>query len=481
MTIEFSRRRAMIPEARTTTPCRRRSITGSVMLGLALLTATTADAQQPAPGTQSAPPPQGPAPQPAQRPPLPNRLNEVLPSWLRVRAEQRSRFEGADGAGFTSDRDDRYYLNRFRFSATLQPSEIFSFTAQVQDARVVDKSIGSTGPPFRDQFDLRLAHADIGHAKTRFAGRVGRQELVFGDQRLVGHANWLNTARSFDGARVTWRSKPFQLDAFASSVVTIEDENFNESDFDDSQFYGAYGAASSLVPEAVVEPYVFFRVARGLRSERAEIDDLKAATIGVRWVGALPAGLDYNTEMAFQTGALATDDVRAWAGHWQLRETLDARHGIRLTGEYNFASGDSNPADGTRGTFDQLYPTGHDKYGLADQVGWKNIHHLRAGGEVLLRKGLVASSSYHSWWLAEARDALYNAAGAAIARVAAGASSRHVGQELDAQLSFTVSPQLLVAGGYAHIFPGAFLTEATPGASLSTPYVMVTYTFLAEK
>ena len=49
------------------------------------------------------------------------------------------------------------------------------------------------------------------------------------------------------------------------------------------------------------------------------------------------------------------------------------------------------------------------------------------------------------------------------------------------QLSFTVSPQLLVSGGYAHIFPGAFLEEATPGASFSAPYVMVTYTFLAEK
>ena len=36
----------------------------------------------------------------------------------------------------------------------------------------------------------------------------------------------------------------------------------------------------------------------------------------------------------------------------------------------------------TRQTFDQLYPTGHDKLGLTDQVGWRNIHHLREGIEI---------------------------------------------------------------------------------------------------
>ena len=109
-----------------------------------------ATAQTPQTPPQAIPPPQAPPAAP-QRPPVVNRLNEVLPSWLRVRAEQRSRFEGFDGGGFVSGRDDSYYLNRFRFNATVQPSASFSFTAQVQDARVADKSVGPTGAPFRDE------------------------------------------------------------------------------------------------------------------------------------------------------------------------------------------------------------------------------------------------------------------------------------------------------------------------------------------
>ena len=126
----------------------------------------------------------------------------------------------------------------------------------------------------------------------------------------------------------------------------------------------------------------------------------------------------------------------------------------RAFGEYNFASGDDTPGDGARGTFDQLYPNGHDKYGLADQVGWKNIHHLRAGLEARPHAKLALAGSYHSFWLASATDALYSAGGAVLARIAAGRADRHVGQELDMQATYTPSPRIQLTGGYAHMFTG---------------------------
>ena len=96
-------------------------------------------------------------------------------------------------------------------------------------------------------------------------------------------------------------------------------------------------------------------------------------------------------------------------------------------------------------------------------------------------KGLPVTANDHSWWLAEKRDGLYTALGAPLARVIGGAASRHVGQELDAQVARALMPQLQLAAGYAHIFTGPFLKETTPGASYSHPYVMLTYVFLAEK
>jgi len=440
--------------------------------------AQQASPAQPAAGTQAAqitsPPPTAQKP-----PPFPNRANELMPSWLRLRGEFRERVEGLDNAGFTAGRDDVYYLSRLRISATAT-GQSMGATVQVQDARVADKSIGPQTAPFQAGFDLRQGFVDIGNAKAPVAARLGRQEIAFGDQRLVGHAGWLNAARSFDAARVTLRSPAAQVDVFAGSVVRILNDEFDKSG-NGNRFGGAYASSARIVPQGSVEPYVFYRRETNLRTETGSIGSLDQVTTGGRFAGKLPARLDYNVEMDLQRGSLASDEVRAWAGHWQIRETLPGTALPRLTGEYNYASGDADPADGVRGTFDQLYPTAHDKYGLADQVGWRNIHHVRGGFELTPFKATPISVNYHSYWLAERRDALYAASGAPIARVAAGAASSRVGQEIDVQISRPLFPQLAFTAGYSHLLAGPFLKEATPGKSYSGPFAMVTYVFLAEK
>jgi hypothetical protein len=414
-------------------------------------------------------------------PPFPNRANEVMPSWLRLRAEFRERIEGSSGIQFATDREDGYFLSRLRLNATIRPGRFISGAVQAQDGRVAAKTVGSTAAPFTGTFDLRLAHMDLGNAATSAVfARFGRQELVYGEQRLVGHSNWTNTARSFDGARASFKKKGYQADVFAASVVRIQADEFDKSG-NGNRFLGAYGVVSAWVPKSTIEPFVFWRADQELRTETGSIGDLGATTTGVRWVGTLPKGLDYGLDMAIQRGSLGTDAVSAWAGHWQLRHTASGSFALRTTAEYNHASGDANPADGTRGTFDQLYPTAHDKYGLADQVGWKNVSHMRAGVEFTPRRGWPVTTNYHSWWLADVHDALYNAASAAIARVPGGAAESHVGQEIDVQLTRALWPQLQVSGGYAHIFPGGFLKEATPGQSYSYGYFMATYVFLAER
>jgi len=414
-------------------------------------------------------------------PPLPNRANELMPSWLRVRAEFRERIEGSAGIQFAADREDGYFLSRLRLNATIRAGRLVSGAVQVQDSRVAAKSVGSTGVPFTGTFDLRLAHVDIGAGPNAAVfARVGRQELVYGEQRLVGHLNWTNTARSFDGARLTFKKKGYQADVFATSVVRIQADEFDKSG-NGNRFFGAYGVVGAWVPKGTVEPFVFWRRDQELRTEMGTVGNLGATTTGVRLAGTLPAGLDYGLDLAIQRGSLGTDAVSAWAGHWQLRHAAGGPLALRTTAEYNHASGDANATDGTRGTFDQLYPTGHDKYGLADQVGWKNVSHLRAGVEITPRRGWPITTNYHSWWLADVHDALYNAGSTAIARVPGGAADSHVGQEIDVQLTKALWPQLQLSGGYAHIFPGAFLAQATPGQGYSYGYFMATYVFLADR
>ena len=405
-------------------------------------------------------------------------LNRELPKWLRFSGDYRARLEGFTGGAFKPDNSDAYLLNRFRINMMIKPTSWLKFYAQGQDARVWGKNQNPAAPPFQDTMDLRMAYMEIGEAEKGVAVlRVGRQELVFGEQRLVGHVSWLNTARTFDAVRATFHYKGYKLDAFASSVVNVKDGEFNKR-ADGNNFHGLYGSMDKLVPKAVIEPYGFWRLSPRLTTETGARGNLDSKTVGFRWVGKLPMNFDYGTEMARQIGFLGTDDVDAWAGHWVIGYTAaNIHYKPRLFGEFNYASGDKTPGDGKRGTFDQLYPTPHDKYGLADQIGWRNIEQARAGVEFKPRPKWALSSSYHSFWLASARDSLYAASGAAVARSINGTAGTHVGQELDGQVMYTLSKQVQIGGGYAHFFTGEFLKNTTPGKSYNFPYVMFGYAF----
>jgi hypothetical protein len=440
----------------------------SIIFLLALL-ATNLNAQQVAPAAQA----------PLQVKRATDYVNPDLPRWFRVNGEYRMRLEGIGGNGFRPNNTDAFVLGRLRVNTTFIPTSWMKIQLQGQDAQVGAKnSPKPDNAPFEDSFDLRQAYVDFGNVEGgRFALRAGRQEMVFGEQRLIGHVNWLNTARSFDAVRASFRSDSYRVDAFASSVVNPREGEFNKRT-DANNFHGIYAAFNKFIPKGTVEPYVLWRVSRAVRSETGTIGKLDFKTTGFRIAGKLPANFDYGVEIANQRGASGSDDVQAWGGHWALGYALpNVKFTPHLVAEYNYASGDSNPTDGRRQTFDQLYPTPHDKYGLTDQVGWRNVHDIRVGVEMKATPKLALTSFYHSWWLANTHDGLYNAGGALVARVASGTAGHHIGQEADFQAVYALNNLVQIAGGYGHIFPGAFLKNTTPGKAYDFSYVMVTYLF----
>lgn len=48
---------------------------------------------------------------------------------------------------------------------------------------------------------------------------------------------------------------------------------------------------------------------------------------------------------------------------------------------------------GHRGTFDPLFPSSHDKYGLTDLFGSSNIVYFRPGVQYTIRKGLAVAAA----------------------------------------------------------------------------------------
>ncbi|MEP6961505.1 MAG: alginate export family protein, partial [Acidobacteriota bacterium] len=272
-------------------------------------------------------------------------LNKELPKWLKFSGVYQGRVEGFAGGAFKNDNSDAYYLNRFRVNMNINPTPWLRFSFQMQDARVWGKNT-IPAVPFQNRADLRVAYVEVGDSENKKYGlRGGRQELVFGDMRLIGHLNWVNTARSFDAVRATYRWKGARFDAFASTVVQQVDGEFDRAFRTKADnFHGIWVNAPKLVKNMTIEPYLLWRVTRGLKSETGVVGKRDFKTYGIRFVGKVPkSSFDYNIEMNRQWGSLATDDISAWAGHWMLGYTTPKLHWRpKWMVEYNYASGDKN-------------------------------------------------------------------------------------------------------------------------------------------
>jgi len=360
-------------------------------------------------------------------------LNNALPRWLRFGGEYRSRIESEDGMRYTTT-NDTYLLSRFRFDVTIQPSKWLSFFGETQDSRVIFNNHVPDAVPYQNTWDIRQAYVQLGSSTEGPADlTVGRQIFAFGNERVIGPSDWVNAGRTFDAVRFDVHQSGYEVSLFALAVVVGMDGSMDHH-LPGNNLYGAYGSFKNAVPKATLEPYILWRLApanAGL-PETANRGHLNETTIGMRLAGDLPAAFDYEIEMDRQAGSLGANSIRAWAGYWSLGKTFrGVASAPRVFFESNYASGSKNPSGRTWGTFDELYPSNHDKLDFADQFGRKNIQQVRAGVEETIGKKWKLRQTYESLWLATTHDALYASSGAISISADPNATSRHIGQEVD--------------------------------------------------
>lgn len=405
-------------------------------------------------------------------------LDQALPSWIRIGGEYRSRFEGPSGIGY-ADISDSYLLSRLRVRATLEPEPWLLLHGEVQDARIFfNQHIPSTNP-YQDTWTAWEGYVQVGNsAADPLDVLIGRQALAFGDERVIGPSDWLNVGRTFNVGRLAIHQPDYTISAFASSVVPGDNAELHGA-LASNNLYGVYASFRDVIPEATFEPYVLWRLApaNAALPETVDRGHLDEVTVGLHLKGRLPANFDYDTEFDWQTGSLGPSSINAWAGYVGIGRTLANLHAQpRVFMEGNYASGTKNPAGRQWTTFDQIYPSNHDKYGFADQVGRRNLEQLRVGVEEQPANGWKLKQAVASFWLATSNDNFYASSGAISVSAHPGAS-RHIGTELDLVAEYLWSKGLTFGFGYARLFAGEFLKATTAGHDYVFPYAYFEYNF----
>ena len=405
-------------------------------------------------------------------------LDRSLPNWIHIGGQFRNRLEDASGIGYTRS-SDVYLLERLRLNLTIEPEPWLRFRGELQDARIFFNHQIPSGNPYQDTWSLWEGYVQVGNTTEGFADVVaGRQMMLFGDERVIGPSNWLNVGRTFDVARVNLHGSNYKVSMFVASVVPGDNDDLHNA-LPGNNLYGVYASLENIVPQATIEPYVLRRLApsSSLLSETLARGHLDEVTLGLHSKGTLPADYDYDSEFDWQSGSLDSSTINAWAGYVGVGKTFPDRIAKpRVLIEGNYASGTKNPSGHQWNTFDQLYPSNHDKYGFADQVGRRNLVQCRVTVEEEPGTRWKIKQSFESYWLATTHDNLYASSGAIAVHAHPGASP-YIGDELDLVAEYLWGRGLSFGFGYAHLFSGAFLKATTPGHDYSYAYAYIQYNF----
>lgn len=415
-------------------------------------------------------------------------------NWrLRLGGEARVRWESETNRNFGA-RDpshDAYLLYRELLHADLRYRNLFRIFIEGIDARVADRDLPQI-PGMENAFDMQQLFADVRilGEQSPLTLRVGRQELSYGKERLIGKLDWMNQGRRFDGAKLRYSSAKLDVDAFWVKPVffmnrpftnpwnTHINEGMNRKPDhwrEEQNFYGLYSTYKGIAGHAI-DVYFLGLNDRGIFvNANNRYGDLNVYTIGSRFAGAT-GRLDYDIECAGQWGKWDGDEVHAWMVGSDFGYTFaDVPTTPRLGLGFDYATGDDTPRDQSHDTFNQLYPTGHAFLGYIDLVARENIIAPNVNVTFKPHKSVTAKLFFYHFWLDSNLDALYNAGANPIRRNVSGSSGNDVGSELDARVIWQVDVHSSLMVGYSHFWPSSFIN--TSGFSRDADFVYIQYQF----
>ncbi|HSZ58707.1 MAG TPA: alginate export family protein [Tepidisphaeraceae bacterium] len=399
-------------------------------------------------------------------------------SYLSLGGQARWRMDYFNNTEFGAGTQDENGFQLFRLLAHADAHFGPNFRVFLQlDASLEYDRSGGPRPGDVNDFDVQQAFFDVNFPLQRSDSllfRVGRQELIYGAQRLVSPNDWGNVRRRFDGVKAALSLPNDTAEIFLVRPVLVEKSHLDSVD-DHTAFAGIYNVTA--FPDvwrdahAKLDTYLFF------------LDQTPSQTTGVTYSAdtftlgvrphATPGPWDLDLEADWQFGryedsAICAYSIAADAGYTFATLAFMPRLALGL----DIASGSPNAAH----RFNQLFPPQYLFLGHMYLFGRENIIDLHPELTFNLPHDLTLDIAQHFFWRQNTHDAVYNLNGGVV-RASDGSDARTIGSEFDISLYWQIQRHVSAYIGYAHFFTGSFIQQTGPHSDEDFAYVSFTFTF----
>lgn len=405
-------------------------------------------------------------------------LSDSPDTYLSFGGELRERFEyySAPGFGLLGEEADGYLLHRLLLHADVHVGD--NFRTFIQFGNHVQAGKNNVSTVHVDRLDLQQGFVDVRLPIVPANDidpilRVGRQEMVFGSQRLVAIRDAPNVRRSFDGLRLGDTIDDIRIDGFVTRPVLLKEGVFDDEPDHDQALWGAY----STVPVTLVRGLNADIYYLGFENEHARFGTVSGGehrhSTGARLFGTT-AGWDWDWETLGQFGSFAGQDIGAWTLATNTGYTFrDISWTPRVGLKADIASGDHDPRDGTLGTFNALFPK-LAYFNEAALVAPANIFDVQPSLSVRPTGNLMLAVGWDFLWRETTNDAVYVAPLTPVAGTA-GRGGRFIGHQASFDAVWQIHRHVLVKASYVHFEVGSALRT---GGGRNVDFAMISAAYM---
>ena len=420
-----------------------------------------------------------------------------VPGWLHLGLDFRTRYESysqpvkkheTTGAAQFSERTDVNLIARYK---------PFKFHLEFLDARPLYNYGLTVSSRMENQNDVLQLYGSVGTDNFFGSGlptelQIGKFTQDFGNRRLIARSHYNNVPHSFVGGHWTWgRRKDWEVRAFVMRPVQNHQTSPDTAPSD--TLFSGMSYLDQRMPWFHTELYIYYisqneqvQGTTGVNQDQGthgQLADLY--TPGFRlFKPAAKATFDYEIESTYQFGRSALRPgspvltTFAYFQHAEVGYTFDHPWTPAIHIKYDYASGDSDPNDNKNGRFNTLFGVGNTDLTHSGIWGLFKRSNLSSPGYVLSvepKEGTRVSFKQRFYWLAQSKDEFEGAG----LQDSTGRAGNYLGSELDLRLSWTISPNLLLEGGWVYLVKGSYysnlLNQGVAGApnDKNTDYVFL--------
>jgi Alginate export len=414
--------------------------------------------------------------------------------FVTLGADIREQYEFIenDNFGLGSVNNHGYWLERIMLYSDWHFGPYFRAFVQLKTSEEEGREPGPR-PTDRKRLDFNQVFVDLSYPRTVLPAdqsyltlRLGRQEIDFGDERLLAVREGPNTRQSFDGARLILNSADGRVDVFALRVDPDETGYFdNDPSWSHATVWGVYSTfplttkstAAKLNNISLDLFYIGFEHGEA-QFNRGVGDELRHSIGGRLWRAHHINGLDFNLFGVYQFGRFAGKQISAFSA------AIDAGYKLfnlpwapRIAGSLQISSGDSSLHGSKLETFNAMFPAGYYYGGALDeQIGPANAIILQSELDLHPTASLVINLKAMFVWREDTADGLYNVPGFVVLSGSSN-SRRYVGASPQVLITQQLGRHLSVSWNYYHFFRGGFLTSQAGTKDVDYFSSWLSYTF----